>query len=201
MENPTRSALYKSVIAQRKNELIEILSNILPSGRPFVWEVGCGHGHFLTGFAQAHPEQLCIGVDMESKRIERAHRKRDRARLPNLHFVHGEARLFLDALPPDATFLTIFVLFPDPWPKLRHHKHRIMQPDFLSAVARRAGAGAQLCFRTDFQPYFTEAMAAVRDHPDWRIIEEPWPFEYETVFQSRAESYYSFVARRCQAPP
>ena len=201
MENPTRTALYKSVIYQRKNELNELLGRILPSGRTFVWEVGCGHGHFLTGFAQAHPEQLCIGVDMESKRIERAQRKRERARLPNLHFVHGEARLFLEALPPDATFSTIFVLFPDPWPKLRHHKHRILQADFLTAVARRAGEGARLCFRTDFQPYYADATAAIQAHPDWQIVEESWPFEFETVFQSRAESYYSFVARRRPSPP
>ncbi len=196
MENPKQAALYRLIISQRKSDIGDILRKILPSGRPFVWEVGCGHGHFLTEFAQVHPEQLCIGVDMESKRIERAYRKRDRARLPNLHFVHGEAKLFLEALPSGAEFSTIFVLFPDPWPKLRHHKHRILQPDFLTAVARKAGERTQLCFRTDFQPYFTEAMAAVRDHQDWRIVEEPWPFEYETVFQGRADSYHSFIARR-----
>jgi tRNA (guanine-N7-)-methyltransferase len=201
MENAKQTAGYRSLILHRKNELNEILSAILAAQRRFVWEVGCGHGHFLTAFAQAHPDRLCIGVDMESKRIERALKKRDRARLPNLHFVHGEARLFLEALPAGAVFDDIFVLFPDPWPKLRHHKHRILQPDFLTAVARRAGEGARFCFRTDYQPYFADASAAVHQHPDWAVSDEAWPFEFETVFQSRADGYHSLVARRRQPPP
>jgi tRNA (guanine-N7-)-methyltransferase len=200
MENPQRTAHYKSLITQRKSELEITLEKILMPPRAFVWEVGCGHGHFLTAYAQAHPEDICIGVDIETKRIERALRKRDRAQLSNLHFVRGEARLFLEALPAGASCSLIFVLFPDPWPKLRHHKHRIMQPDFLSALARRAGEGAQLCFRTDFQPYFTDASAAIQRHEAWSVTGETWPFECETVFQSRADTYHSLIARRCSPP-
>ncbi len=176
---------------------------MLPSGSCFTWEIGCGHGHFLTAYAQAHPKETCIGVDIVSDRIERAVRKRDRAKLANLHFLHADARLFLEQLPADVTFQRLFVLFPDPWPKLRHHKHRIMQPEFLTEAASHAAPGARLYFRTDFRPYYDDTKLVFAEHPRWEVMvddtkpgTERWPFEFETVFQSRAaEGYHSLIAR------
>lgn len=194
-------------MAARRRDLRACLANILPPRTRFTWEIGCGHGHFLTAYAQAHPHELCVGIDIVSERVGRAVRKRDRARLPNLHFIHAEARLFLEMLPAEATFSRLFVLFPDPWPKLRHHKHRIMQPDFLAAVAARAGEGARLYFRTDFTPYHDDTKIVLATHPRWQLVPaeapagEPWPFEHETVFQSRAPSYHSLIARPVALPP
>ncbi|MBI5766701.1 MAG: tRNA (guanosine(46)-N7)-methyltransferase TrmB [Verrucomicrobia bacterium] len=182
-------------MAERRRALRERLHGLLPADAHLVWELGCGHGHFLTAYAEAHPDQLCVGIDIVGDRIDRANRKRDRAHLANLHFLLAEGRLFLEELPAGARFAEVFILFPDPWPKLRHHKHRIVQPDFLAAVAQRAEPSARLCFRTDFAPYFEDAHATIDAHPDWRVVDEPWPFEQETVFQSRAPSYRSLVAR------
>lgn len=196
MENAIRTTQYLAMMEQRRRELTGTLQQIFSLAPACTWELGCGHGHFLTAYAQAHPEKLCVGVDLIRERIERATRKRDRARLPNLHFVHAEARLFLATLPPDVRFREVFILFPDPWPKVRHHKHRILQSDFLDAVAARAEPGCQLCFRTDFTPYYSDARATVAEHSAWQLVEEPWPFEYETVFQQRAPTHHSFIARR-----
>ncbi len=185
------------MMEDRRRDLRERQTHLLSQQPTFTWEIGCGHGHFLTAYAQAHPTEICIGVDIVSERIERAIRKRDRAKLSNLHFIHAEARLFLETLPAHATFSRLFVLFPDPWPKLRHHKHRIMQPDFLSAAAKRAGEGARLYFRTDFTPYSEDTNTVFDSHPDWALAtpgNEAWPFEYETVFQSRATSHHSIIA-------
>lgn len=196
MDNPARTAEHRERLAQRRETLQAAFGKIFPPGKSaFVWEVGCGHGHFLTAYAQAHPEKLCVGIDLASDRIARAIRKRDRARLANLHFIQAEARFFLEALPPEARFSDVFILFPDPWPKLRHHKHRILQPAFLDAVASRMGEGGRLLFRTDYEPYFQDAAAVVDVHAQWRRVDEPWPFEFETVFQSRAPSYHSLIAR------
>ncbi len=182
-------------MAGRRIALRDRLHTLLPANARFVWELGCGHGHFLTAYAEAHPERLCVGIDLVGERVDRANRKRDRAKLANLHFIQAEARLFLEELPASTRFEDVFVLFPDPWPKLRHRKHRIMQPDFLAAVARRAGPATRLCFRTDFAPYFEDARATVSAHADWQLVEAPWPFEHETVFQSRAPSFQSLIAR------
>jgi tRNA (guanine-N7-)-methyltransferase len=164
-------------------------------------EIGCGHGHFLNAYAQAHPGEHCLGLDLLADRIARAQKKARRAGLTNLAFFHAEARLLLEALPAPVRLGRIFILFPDPWPKRRHHKNRIMQPEFLQTLATRAGQGTRLCFRTDYLPYFEAARATLRDHPAWQLVEEPWPFEHETVFQSRADSYHSFLAQPAAPSP
>lgn len=197
MDNPARTAEHRERLAQRRETLQAAFERILPPGRTaFVWEAGCGHGHFLTAYAQAHPERICVGVDLVWERIARANRKRDRAQLANLHFLQAEARMFLEELPDRATLSAVYVLFSDPWPKQRHHKHRLLQPDFLTAVAARAEEGARLYFRTDYEPYFLEAEATVRAHEAWRLSDEAWPFETITVFQQRASSHRSLIAIR-----
>ena len=194
------SAAFASRQRARRESLQILLTDLLPTNSAFTWEVGCGHGHFLTAYATAHPEKICVGIDIMSERIARAKRKRDRAKLSNLHFVHAEARLFLESLPPGIAFSELFILFPDPWPKVRHHKHRILNPPFLTAAARRAMTGARLCFRTDFDAYFASAVRTIRAHHDWTVSAEAWPFEYSTVFQSRAPAFQSVIARK-QAKP
>ena len=196
MENAARTTEYRARMAQRREALDAQLVAILPTVAAMVCEIGCGHGHFLTAYAQAHPGKLCVGIDVIRERIERANRKRDRARLDNLHFLQAEAGMFLDALSPSVAIAAAYVLFPDPWPKQRHHKHRLMQGSFLSAIARRAGQGTRLYFRTDHESFFRDASAGVQAHPDWIVVQEPWPFEQLTVFQSRAPAFQSLVAAR-----
>ena len=171
-----------AIHAARHAELTAAFAGLWP-GWPegITLEIGCGHGHFLTAYAQAHPQEHCLGLDLLEDRIHRARRK---------------ARLLLEALPPAVHFNRIFILFPDPWPKRRHHKHRLMQAGFLELLAKRAGKGARVCFRTDYEPYFRDALADLKAGTDWQVVEEPWPFEFETVFQSRAESHHSCIARR-----
>ena len=187
---------YGAVIAARRSQLQLEIDKVLASTPTFVWEIGCGHGHFLTAYATAHSDTECLGIDLVSERIERAQRKRERAGLTNLHFLRADARLFLDTLPARPCISDVFVLFPDPWPKSRHHKHRILQPEFLAALATRATPDCRLHFRTDYKPYFEDARVTVAESPLWEILDAPWPFEFETVFQNRAERHDSFIARR-----
>jgi tRNA (guanine-N7-)-methyltransferase len=114
---------FLATIAQRRSALRAELSRLFPSP-PIVWEIGCGHGHFLVRYAGLFPEKFCVGVDLILDRLERSGRKRDRAQLANCHFVRAEAREFLLSLAPGITFEEIWVLFPDPWPKARHNKNR-----------------------------------------------------------------------------
>lgn len=194
MENLGPTIPFAAVLEERRRVLRRELVRALPAGCSFIWELGSGHGHFLTAYAQAHPEKLCLGVDLVGERVGRALRKRDRARLTNLHFFQADARLFLEVLPPEASIGATFILFPDPWPKLRHHKHRIIQPAFLATLADRSALAGRVYFRTDFEPYFEQARGTLAAHPRWRLREEPWPFEFETVFQSRAARYRSLIA-------
>lgn len=191
---PSRSVEYFARAGERRTSLRTTLAALVQPSQSFVWEAGCGHGHFLTAYAATHPASPCIGVDIARDRIVRATRKRDRAKLSHLHFVLADALDFLEALPVEATFSAVFILFPDPWPKRRHHKNRLLQVDFLDRAFKRAGQGARLYFRTDHEPYFSEVAATIRTHSKWKLVDEPWPFELVTVFQARAASYHSLVA-------
>lgn len=198
-EKSTRASAYQARVQQRREELISTLSIILSGRRYFTWEVGCGHGHFLTAYAQAHPDKLCVGIDIMGDRIARAGRKRDRAKLQNLFFLHAEGRLFLETLPAGVEIAETFILFPDPWPKVRHHKHRILSAEFLRGAAARSASDARLCFRTDYSPYFEDTCRTLSHSPDWLASSEAWPFEYHTVFQGRAHVFHSWIARRRSA--
>ncbi len=195
MENSSRSPRFLSIVEERKSTIRQSLSHIFQGPAESVCEFGCGHGHFLVAYAQAHPSALCIGLDIESARVERARKKQERAATPRLHFLHADANLFLDTLPVTVMFSAVFILFPDPWPKKRHHKHRLIQPDFLSKLQSRSTANTRVYFRTDHDPYFEEASNMFSSHPTWELTREAWPFEHPTVFQSRAVSHRSLVAR------
>jgi tRNA (guanine-N7-)-methyltransferase len=188
---------HAAIVASRRDALRRILADMIEATGRFVWEVGSGHGHFLTAYAEAHPGEICVGIDIASERIARADRKRERSKLERLHFVRADAEDFLASMPERARFSSIFILFPDPWPKRRHHKKRLIKPEFLSALAARSEKGARLHFRTDHEPYFREAQGILLEHADWiRSDVATLPFEEPTVFQKRAARYFTLVAMR-----
>lgn len=194
---PVHPTEHASHVEARREKLRVVVGQIIGPDARFVWEIGSGHGHFLNAYAAAHPDEACVGVDITSDRIARADRKRDRARLQNLHFIRADAEDFLAVMPDGARFAAIFILFPDPWPKRRHHKNRVVKPEFLKAVAARSRRGAPLYFRTDHEPYFREVLALLSGHAQWSDPETgPWPFDAATVFQKRAERHFSLVAVR-----
>lgn len=188
-------------VRTRRAALRASLGELLAAAGPIVWEIGCGHGHFLVRYAGTHPDRLCLGIDLIGDRLDRAGRKRDRSGLARCHFLRAEARECLAAFPPGVSLAEVWVLFPDPWPKARHHKNRLLTADFLDAVAARAQPGARLYFRTDHEEYFRAVEAVVAGLKTWRP--DPgaaWPIEPETVFQARAPRHFSLVAVRTAHP-
>ena len=180
--------------AARLQELEETTRNLFLGLKTCVLEIGCGHGHLLTAYAEAHPEKTCIGIDIIADRITRANRKMNRARLANVHFINTSAEDFFAIFPSQITISELFILFPDPWPKRRHHKNRLMQTEFLSRLSRWVTPSSRLYFRTDDLAYFTATEAIVSAHPAWSLHSSPWAFEFTTVFQARASSHHSLVA-------
>jgi len=194
---PNKFPDYQALVARRREALRQELPALVESGGVFTLEIGSGHGHYLAAYAAAHPAELCIGVDLSPERVARAVRKQVRARLANLHFLLADADDFLASLPADRRIASILVLFPDPWPKRRHHKNRLIRPSFLTAVASFARPGTPFYFRTDHEPYFTEARAEFASHSDWEIsADSALPFEEATVFEKRAPQHFTLVARR-----
>lgn len=197
---------YALILRQREERIAALAEKlraafppeISAGARPLTLEIGCGHGHFLAAYAAAFPQEFCVGLDLISKRIERAERKRSLAALQNLAFFKAEATELLLALPRDCRLGKIFFLFPDPWPKARHHKNRLIQTEMLSRLAEHASAGTRLFFRTDHAEYFNWSRALIDAHTAWKLVPAAaWPFEHETYFQKiLPDAFRSLVAER-----
>jgi tRNA (guanine-N7-)-methyltransferase len=184
---------------ERRNERIRDLRTALrgffPVPARLTLEIGCGHGHYLTAYAQQHPDAVCLGIDLMTRRIEKACLKRDKRHLENLHFLKAEVTELLEAWPNDLRVERFFLLFPDPWPKKRHIKNRILQPDFLDQIGKIAIPGAPLHFRTDHPGNFEWGREVISAHPDWRIEPDAeWPFENPSFFQELFGNYQSLTA-------
>lgn len=182
-------------VAARRAALKETCATLVPVGKPAVLEIGCGHGHFLAAYAAAHPDTFCLGIDLVTKRIEKGRNKAEKRQLDNLHFLKAEVREFLECLPEDVRFSRIFMLFPDPWPKKRHHKNRMIQPELLSLLRRHIAPEGAFYFRTDHEGYFDWTVEHIQNHPQWQLRKDmDWPFEESTFFQKLMDSWQSLIA-------
>jgi tRNA (guanine-N7-)-methyltransferase len=181
----------------RRGALAAKFAELYPAPVSIVLELGCGHGHFLSAYAGAHPEAKCLGVDFASARIARAQRKQRRLELKNLAFLQGDVAEVLAGLPAQVRFAGLFILFPDPWPKTHHHRRRFLQPSIVKELASRAQPSAWLALRTDHTGFFAWAREQIAAQPSWRLAPEiPWPFEHSTVFQELKGPYQSLMAVR-----
>lgn len=194
--NPAANPAYVARVEARLAALRETLrANIPADVGPITWEVGSGHGHFLTKYAELNPGRFFVGIDILSDRLRKAERKQTVAGVSNLRFLKAEAGEFLECLPAGVRISEVLILFPDPWPKKRHHKNRLIQSEFLGALAARMTLGGRLYFRTDHVPYLDWARERISAHPGWTLIStDPWILEEKTVFRERAPSYGSLAA-------
>ena len=164
---------------------------------PLVLEIGCGTGTSTLAMAKSEPDVDVIAIEVYRRGLAQLLSGIDREGVTNIRLIRGDAVDVLDQLIAPGSLSGVRVFFPDPWPKRRHHKNRVLKPEFLSAVAARSEKGACLYFRTDHAEYYEEAVAVVGTHPDWReSAGAALPFEEPTVFQKRAEHHFTLVAKR-----
>lgn len=183
--------------AERIERLGEWCAEKLCNAEHRVLEIGCGHGHFLTAYATENPEQTCVGIDLVTKRIEKGQAKAEKRGLTRLHFLKAELSEFMEALPQGVLFERVFMLFPDPWPKKRHHKNRMIQPSFLRRLSEVTTPTADFCFRTDHEGLFAWTVEHLEESDDWRIDPDAvWPLEERSYFQDLMDSWQSLVARK-----
>jgi tRNA (guanine-N7-)-methyltransferase len=124
--------------------------------RPLEVDVGCGKGRFLLARATAHRDVQFLGIDRQLDRIRKIDRKVIRAGLDNVRLLRLEALYSLNFLLPAHSIRTVYVFFPDPWPKRRHHRHRIFSPAFLDVLWSRLVSGGRIEAATDNLEYFQE---------------------------------------------
>lgn len=120
---------------------------------PRMLEIGFGAGEALLAFAQAHPELDCLGVEVHKPGVGHLLLGAQTAGLKNLRIIcHDAVEVLQQQLAPGSIQLA-HVFFPDPWPKKRHHKRRLIQPEFVELLARVLAVGGTLRLATDWEPY------------------------------------------------
>ena len=150
-----------------------------------VWlEVGYGAGEHLLWQAQHHPDIGLIGAEPYISGTAKLLSKLQTDPRPNIRLYEDDARDIIDALP-DASIGRFFLLFPDPWPKTRHHKRRFLQMEMLDRLARILKPGAELRFASDDAGYLSFALERLMAHrafawtaasqADWKTRPADWP--------------------------
>jgi tRNA (guanine-N7-)-methyltransferase len=123
-------------------------------------EIGFGGGEHLAGQAARHPQVGFLGAEPFLEGVAKLLSEVEKASLSNVRIRRGDARELVEQLAP-RSIDRVFILFPDPWPKTRHHKRRLIQPEFLAELARVMKPGARLRFATDWADYANRALADV----------------------------------------
>ncbi|MFA6600868.1 MAG: tRNA (guanosine(46)-N7)-methyltransferase TrmB [Candidatus Omnitrophota bacterium] len=140
--------------------------------RPVEVEIGCGKGKFLLDRSALHPERNFLGLDYAGKWMKKGLVRGEKRKLVNLKFLKGEARLLLSRFEP-AGVSVFHLYFPDPWPKRRHHKRRLVTPEFLGCLRGFLTEQGLIEMATDNRDYFLVMKEAVEGSGvAWRSVRE-----------------------------
>ena len=122
---------------------------------PLFVEIGFGNGQALVDFAATHPHWFCVGVEVFEPGMGALVNQCLKREITNLHIVNGEGLTFLESLP-DGCLDLLWVLFPDPWPKKRHHKRRLITEEFVEVLRNKLTKQGEVRIATDWAPYAEE---------------------------------------------
>lgn len=157
---PRQAALFETLLPRIA---IDLANPVDPGGETWL-EIGFGGGEHLAEQAARRPDVRLLGAEPFENGVASALRWIDERGLTNVRIHAGDAREVLNAIP-DGALARVFVLFPDPWPKARHHKRRLINAETLGEIARVLRPGGRLRFATDW-----------KDYADWtleRALREP----------------------------
>jgi tRNA (guanine-N7-)-methyltransferase len=141
-------------------------AKLFPQPQPLEVELGCGDASFLVEYARRNLAKNFLGVERLLGRIQKLHRKGDRLALTNLRGVRIESAYFLAYLLPPHAAAALHIYFPDPWPKKKHRRHRLINESFPALARQALAPGGAVFLRTDDADYFqqmTEVFGAAKE--------------------------------------
>ncbi|MEQ1580439.1 MAG: tRNA (guanosine(46)-N7)-methyltransferase TrmB [Steroidobacteraceae bacterium] len=133
-------------------------------------EIGFGTGDALAAYAAAHPDVDCIGAEVHRSGVGHLLLKAHAENLRNLKVICHDAVEVLERQLPAGSLTAIHIFFPDPWPKKRHHKRRLIQPAFVERLLRALKPGGELRLATDWQPYAEHMLAVLQSFPELKNL-------------------------------
>ena len=141
--------LYKYLINYTSIKFSDSLKNY-----NVILDIGCGEGEFISRLAYQYPKKKFIGIEIKYGRILKCLKKARALNLSNLGFVISDATIFIDKALPDKSINKIFINNPDPWPKDKHHKNRLLNSDFIQLLHRKLKRKGNVYIKTDDINYF-----------------------------------------------
>ncbi|WP_246164827.1 tRNA (guanosine(46)-N7)-methyltransferase TrmB [Fluviispira multicolorata] len=194
-ENPyLKEAIGLSEYLLTQAELGEKYSSLFTDmTKPIVVEIGCYMGKTVLELVENNKDKNILGLDITYKRVVKAARKLKRNHLDNGRIAICDGMAFLRDIVPDNSLLGVCVFFPDPWPKERHEKNRLLKADFIEILFSKLSPQGFFWFKTDHEQYFLETQKKVLhsgfisdDEKDFTPRSKPQNIQgdsYETAFQ------------------
>lgn len=166
-------------------------------------ELGCGDASFLVEYARRQPQNNFIGVERLLGRIKKLDRKGRRAGLANLRGVRIESTYFLQYILPLRATSALHIYFPDPWPKKKHRKHRLINGQFPALARATLIPGGVVYLRTDDADYFAQMTEVFGASPEFQKIETPGDLaevltDFEREFNARGIPTLRAAYRNCE---
>ena len=176
------------------------LSAIFANGHPVELELGFGKGRFLLDAARRRPEHNFIGVETAGKYLRLAHDRARKRGLANIRFIHGDAREFVEFFVSAAAVHALHIYFPDPWPKKKHHKRRLLDEGFFGETLRVLEPSGRLWITTDHDDYFEAILEGLEPFADrFDPVEAIWDgvtTNYEDKFVSMGSTIHRRVLEK-----
>lgn len=165
-----------------------------------VWlEIGFGNGDGLREMARAHPEVDFVGIEMHLPGVGRLLNGLAADGLDNVRVIRADAADVLRDHVADGALARVLIFFPDPWPKKRHHKRRLIQPPFVAELARVLAPAGVLHVATDWDDYAAHVRAVLGDSPAFAAAGEPGRrprTRFEARGEDRGHTVHDLVYRR-----
>lgn len=159
--------------------------NLFESEMPLVLDIGFGNGEALAQQAKAYPEQGFVGVEVHTPGVGHLLQLCQAGDYRNLKIIERDGVEVIDQQIPDDSLTQVQVFFPDPWPKKRHHKRRLIQHHFLDLLLPKLKSGGLLHVATDWKPYAEHCLAIFKARKD--LIGEGYVAQPEWRFESKFE--------------
>ena len=141
--------------------------------QPLEIELGAGDGSFLVAWAGLRSERNFCGVERLLGRLRKIERKVRRAGFPHVRLLRIEAGYFLEYMVPQGSVSAIHIYFPDPWPKRKHWRHRLINDAFTEVVARALIPSGVIYLRTDDQPYYAQMKQVFERNAKFEAVATP----------------------------
>ena len=175
---------------------------------PVHLEIGFGNGDALAAMASAHPENDYLGIEVHRPGVGALLRRLESDGIANVSVISVDAREVLEQRIPDSSLSAVYLFFPDPWHKKRHHKRRLVQAVFVALLARKLKPGGLLHFATDWEDYAQHMLTVLAAAKTFENTAEPGPFtprpegrtitRFERRGQRLGHGVRDLVFRRCR---